>query len=252
MALITTPAPELSVAEFATTPGSPFVVADDSPEHFGYLYWTNATQTALGSAVPPDAFYAHGFGEDLVVVIPSLNMVVVRLGNRPTEQAAVPFRSEFMRLVMDAVLPDTGNSPPERTNPIADQQGRDGDVFGLDVSVNFSDPDGDTLVFSAAGLPASLSIVAATGVISGVLTAADAVGSPYIVTITATDPGGLAVSDSFSITVAQRQPGADPGQCHCRSAGFRGRPVQPGRRGELFRPGWRQPELLGQRTPLRA
>ena len=94
------------------------------------------------------------------------------------------------------------NDAPTLSNPIADQQAAEGGLFSLDVSGNFADPNGDSLSFAASGLPASLSISADSGVISGTFEAADVSGSPFTVTVTATDPGGLAVSDSFFITVA--------------------------------------------------
>jgi hypothetical protein len=70
---------------------------------------------------------------------------------------------------------------------------------------NFSDADGDTLIFSATGLPASNSITIdpVTGFISGVPTLEDARdNAPYIVTVTAQDPSGTSVSDTFDLTVS--------------------------------------------------
>ena len=69
---------------------------------------------------------------------------------------------------------------------------------GIDVSGNFSDPNGDPLTFSQAGLPASLTISGA-GLISGTPAAAD-VGT-HNVTVTASDPSGASVSDTFTLTV---------------------------------------------------
>ncbi|MBB5209181.1 Ig-like domain-containing protein [Chiayiivirga flava] len=76
-------------------------------------------------------------------------------------------------------------------------------VYGTDVSlvagIGFSDPDGDTLVFSATGLPASLTIDPATGTISG--TPSEAEIGDYTVTVTAEDPDGETVSASFTLRV---------------------------------------------------
>lgn len=94
----------LAEAKFSTTPGSPFVVPEASPDHYGYLWWTNLDRVALGRSVPRDAFYAHGFGEDLLIIIPSLDMVVVRVGGRPTGRQASSFRREFMTRIMQGVL----------------------------------------------------------------------------------------------------------------------------------------------------
>jgi CubicO group peptidase (beta-lactamase class C family) len=87
---------------FQATAGSPFPLPSSSPRHYGLLWWTNKTQQALGSAVPADAYYAHGFRETLLVVVPSLNLIVVRYGPKP--DALPAFRTEFMRRVMAAVI----------------------------------------------------------------------------------------------------------------------------------------------------
>ena len=67
---------------------------------------------------------------------------------------------------------------------------------GTDVALQVAagDPDGDTLTFSAAGLPAHLTINPATGLISGTLTPEDA--GNYYVTVTVSD-GQLSRSESF-------------------------------------------------------
>ena len=66
----------------------------------------------------------------------------------------------------------------------------DGALISLDVSGAFTDPDGDTLTYSATGLPAGLSINATTGVISGTLAIDASVTSPYTINVTADDGEG--------------------------------------------------------------
>jgi hypothetical protein len=68
----------------------------------------------------------------------------------------------------------------------------------LQTAPYFNDPDGDALTIVAEGLPLSgnFTIDTATGVISGTPRDVDAQGSPYTVTVTATDPGGLSTEDS--------------------------------------------------------
>lgn len=46
--------------------------------NYGVLWWTNATGQLAN--VPRDAFWAWGLGDSLIVVIPSLDLVVVRAG----------------------------------------------------------------------------------------------------------------------------------------------------------------------------
>ncbi len=92
-----------------------------------------------------------------------------------------------------------GNQPPTLVAPIPDQGATAGLAYNLDASGNFSDPEGANLSFAAAGFPASIAMNAA-GVATGTPIAAEA--GNYTVTVTATDPGGLFVQDTFTLTVA--------------------------------------------------
>jgi CubicO group peptidase (beta-lactamase class C family) len=49
---------------------------------YGVLWWTNKSKTMPN--VPEDAFWAWGLGEELIVVIPSLDLVIVRNGAQDT------------------------------------------------------------------------------------------------------------------------------------------------------------------------
>jgi hypothetical protein len=77
------------------------------------------------------------------------------------------------------------------------QQHPEGDTVTL--AIGATDPDGDALTYSAAGLPDGLAIDPATGVISGTLSAASA-GS-HAVTVGVTD-GALIAQTSFTWQVA--------------------------------------------------
>ena len=98
------------------------------------------------------------------------------------------------------------NDVPEVVTLIGDQSASEDSLFALDISTNFSDPDGDPLTFSATGLPASLAITDPdAGVIEGtpLQEEAETNGGIYSVTITATDDSDEFVSDSFTLTIIQ-------------------------------------------------
>ena len=69
----------------------------------------------------------------------------------------------------------------------------------IQTAAAFVDPDGDTLAFSATGLPASLSIDPVSGAISGSTTVGD-IGS-YAVTVTVDDGAGGTAQSSFTLVI---------------------------------------------------
>jgi hypothetical protein len=95
------------------------------------------------------------------------------------------------------------NDPPTVTAPTGNQNYSEGDAVNLDAAAAFTDIDGDTLTYSAAGLPASLAINPNTGAITGTLTNDDVVNGPdYPVTVTADDGNGGTADDLFTISIA--------------------------------------------------
>jgi CshA-type fibril repeat protein len=103
-----------------------------------------------------------------------------------------------------------GNDAPT-SSPLTDRSSNDGTaITPVPVAAFFSDIDGDALSYTATGLPPGLSIDLATGVISGTINrnASQTNGGSYSVTITATDPGGLTTSQTFTWTVANPAPTA--------------------------------------------
>ncbi len=52
----------------------------NASDHYGLLWWNNADRTL--ERIPPDAFWAWGLYDSLIVVIPSLDLVAVRGGAR--------------------------------------------------------------------------------------------------------------------------------------------------------------------------
>lgn len=70
-----TPLPEVASATIALPADFP-----DATSVYGLLWWTNANGHLPG--VPRDAFWAWGLHETLIVVVPSLDLVAVRAGDR--------------------------------------------------------------------------------------------------------------------------------------------------------------------------
>jgi CubicO group peptidase (beta-lactamase class C family) len=81
--MVRTPRPEI-----AGLPNSDPVEYPAAPANYGVLWWTNAQ--AQMPSVPTDAYWAWGQYDSLIVVIPSLDLVIARIG--PT-QADLPGRA---------------------------------------------------------------------------------------------------------------------------------------------------------------
>jgi MYXO-CTERM domain-containing protein len=92
--------------------------------------------------------------------------------------------------------PPPANQAPTITAP-GPQSATVGTAFGP-LTVSASDPDNDSLTFTATGLPAGLSMAGA--VISG--TPTTNTGSPFTVTVTVDDGKGGTANASFQLTVA--------------------------------------------------
>jgi hypothetical protein len=87
------------------------------------------------------------------------------------------------------------NVPPEITQP-ANQVNNEGDSVSLQIEA--TDPDGDSLEYSALGLPTGLSINASTGLISGTIQSGASASSPYTVMVKVNDQIAAPVSATFT------------------------------------------------------
>lgn len=104
VAAMTHAVPELA----GTTFRNPNFFTNDPESHlrYGQLFWTNSTSSSfVGPSVPTDAYYMAGFGTNICMAIPSLDMVIVRLGQfpRPFDDSLVASFTE--RIVQAAVAP---------------------------------------------------------------------------------------------------------------------------------------------------
>ncbi len=104
------------------------------------------------------------------------------------------------------------NRAPTTLDTIPSQTLLTGQTMELDMSSYFTDPDGDVLTFTAASANTGVVSVETAG--SSVTIAAVAPGTTRV-TVTATDPAGISIQQSFAVTVLNRDPiaiGTIPGQ----------------------------------------
>jgi CubicO group peptidase (beta-lactamase class C family) len=71
---------------------------------YGLTWWTN-NQGALWEDVPHDAFAAMGYNTNLCCVIPSLDLVIVRIGEGPTQNTEL-IAGPFLAAIAAAVIAD--------------------------------------------------------------------------------------------------------------------------------------------------
>jgi CubicO group peptidase (beta-lactamase class C family) len=85
--LVRTPRPETAAAKNAEPQTDP-----TATENYGVLWWTNTSGEMPG--VPTDAYWAWGLGDNLIVVIPSLDLVIARTGNNPDDRSLPQLRTD--------------------------------------------------------------------------------------------------------------------------------------------------------------
>ena len=109
--------------------------------------------------------------------------------------------SAYSAIASVTVLP--ANQAPSVASAIADQSVVSGASATVDISSTFSDPDNDTLTYTASSDDTAKATVALSGT---TLTLTGAAPGTAKVTVTATDPYGAAVSDEFDVTVTNNAP----------------------------------------------
>lgn len=94
------------------------------------------------------------------------------------------------------------NEPPGVT-PIPDQLALVDAPYSFDAGAAFADPNGDTLTFTQAGLPAWATLDPATGAISGTPTLADVGDVEVTITATEDHPDAGSVDATFTLSVGE-------------------------------------------------
>lgn len=93
------------------------------------------------------------------------------------------------------------NQAPVAVGTIANVARNEGEAVSIITATAFSDPDGNTLTYSATGLPTGITINQTSGVIGGNLSFTS--NGVYNVTVTAND-GSLTVQQAFTLTVTNQ------------------------------------------------
>ena len=156
-------------------------------------------------------------------------------------------------------VPAAPNEPPMAVGTLPDRRLTLGGTLDVDVSQGFVDPDGDALTWTVTSAEPDVVAVLASGV--RVTLTAVAVGTS-VVRVTATDPGGLSATQTFTVSVGSEPVGGDP---------FTDQPIVPGvtpvravhftelrtridgvrTAAGLGRFGWTEPVLRSGVTPVR-
>ena len=164
------------------------------------VYFTDADNDPL-------TYMAVSADETIVTVEVTEAMVTLAAagvgGTTVTVTATDPGAKSATQEILVTVLP--ANRPPEAVGQIPDQTLQYNDEpLGLDVTMYFTDPDGDELSYVGEGTDES---VAEVRVHSDGLVRIDPISHGEIeVTVTARDPLGASVSQSFMVTVQGNLP----------------------------------------------
>ncbi|WP_141352285.1 VCBS domain-containing protein, partial [Zoogloea ramigera] len=112
----------------------------------------------------------------------------------------------------ELVITITGtNDAPVQVGALPGVNGTDAQPVTIPTAAAFADPDtGDTLTFSATGLPPGLGIDPVTGLITGTLASDASVRGAYPITVTVTDGAGAQTTQTFTLSVGNPAPSANP------------------------------------------
>ena len=131
---------------------------------------------------------------------PSVTVTAVAPGNASIAVTAIDPGGLQAQQTMRVLVP---NRPPQPTGTIPPATVAVGQSSTVDFSSYFTEPDGEPLTYSATSSNSAVATVSVSGS-TGTVTAV-AMGTIGL-TVTATDPGGLAATQNFQVTVPNRAP----------------------------------------------
>ena len=193
-----------SVAEGSTT--DPYTVSIDSPAARDVLVTLSYTGTAIDGTdfsgttsvtIPAGSadtqFDISTIDDSLAEGTESVVVSIDGVSGGGFENIAVdPSADSITTTIVD------DDNAPSVDVPVRTQATNDNDSVYLDLSGNFSDADGDTLTFTATGLPPGLTLDLTSGIISGTVDHSASQGGPFSDGIY---PITLTISDGTNDTV---------------------------------------------------
>ena len=198
----------LSVSlDFAVTvPNRPPEVTDSIPAV--ELFAGDSTAIDLPAHFSdPDAdtlvFTAESADDGVATAAVSYGTLTVRAVAQGATEVTVTARDPAGNPAMQTFAVTVPNRPPEVTDSIPDAELFTTDSITIGLPAHFSDPDADTLVFTAESADDD---VATAAVSDSTLTIRAVAQGETTITATARDPGGLSVSLDFAVTVPNRPP----------------------------------------------
>jgi len=131
-------------------------------------------------------------------------LMVTAVGQGETEVTVTATDPEGLAVAQSFVV-TVPNRAPVVADEIPAQTVYKGETAPLDLGPHFTDPDGDVLAYTTETTDSNVARAVVTGITLTI--EANARGEATI-TVTATDPAGLSVSQSFTVTVPNRAPTA--------------------------------------------
>ena len=206
--------PQRVIGISATLAAVAWLAACDSPQPPGLCGSIPQQTIIVGETVTVNVCFDDPNGDLLDYLVVSSDPAVATAtasGSTVTVTAVAPGNALVTMIATDAtglkaqqsfrvLVP---NRVPVAVGEIPDREVMVGDSATVDVSGSFSDPDGQALSYAAT---VSDSAVADVSVADALVTVVAVAKGTVVVTVTATDPGGLSATQSFRVTVPNRPP----------------------------------------------
>ncbi|QJD78872.1 putative Ig domain-containing protein [Spirosoma rhododendri] len=175
------------------------VTATANPTHILTTGSTTLTGMAMGGTTP----YSYAFSGPGTITpsgntasVSGLSAGVQTFTVTVTDATTPTAQSSFTTVSVTVTTPNTA---PSVANAVAPQSATVGVGYTLSLANVFTDAETpNQLTLSVSGLPAGLNFTA-PATISGI--PSTTVGSPYTISVTATDPGNLSTTTTFTLTI---------------------------------------------------